>query len=65
MLRSTGDIIYLYTEVDLRISYLFINTGSNCKHIYRVCWLYDYCKYSIFMRPLDPYPFYLTSGLHL
>jgi len=24
--------------------------------------MYDICTYSIFMRPLDPYPFFITSA---
>jgi len=24
--------------------------------------MYDYCTYGIFMRPLDPYPLFITSA---
>jgi len=24
--------------------------------------MHDICTYSIFMRPLDPYPFFITSA---
>ena len=33
-----------------------------CMVLYHVCWVYDYCEYSIFMRRLDPYPFHTTSA---